>query len=344
MWPYFCKQLTEWYSNCECPGTGSERKKERKKETNACLGGIGRLLAPQRRENPRPCTTRKDGAPRDTLEDRLSATRRKKKQIPQCVRDDSGGEGAVANILEVGDADFTGVKAVGGEVAEEGEEGYALAERGVFFGIFAVGNQVEDFFLLVWCALHEDIAVAVRAGGIQPEEPAAKLQLIFGVFAGEQIDEFRRAGFHRAPGFFILGDDGIAQKQERRVFCDGKIFWRVRARRSSSLLLVHHLVDVLGGLRGNNLQHRASGRAEGEGAKDVAAGYGFVRHGGPHNGKRKDLTQGAQRTQRAQRRRENGQWSWLNPVLSWIDQSCRDRAQHAAPLQRTGWMRLGGAC
>src|SRR5260370_38332667 len=87
------------------------------------------------------------------------------------------GEGGVANILEVGDADFTGVKAVGGEVAEEGEEGYALAERGVFFGIFAVGNQVEDFFLLVWCALHEDIAVAIRANGIQPEKAAAELQL-----------------------------------------------------------------------------------------------------------------------------------------------------------------------
>jgi len=54
------------------------------------LGGIGRLLALQRRENPHPCTTRKDGAPRDTLEGRLSATRRKKKQIPHCVRDDIG--------------------------------------------------------------------------------------------------------------------------------------------------------------------------------------------------------------------------------------------------------------
>src|SRR5260370_33867342 len=79
-----------------------KRKKERKKETNACLGGIGRLWAPQRRENPRPCTTRKDGAPRDTLEDRLSATRRKKKQIPQCVRDDSGGEGAGRRTARLG--------------------------------------------------------------------------------------------------------------------------------------------------------------------------------------------------------------------------------------------------
>src|SRR5260370_15490332 len=241
------------------------------------------------------------------------------------------GEGGVANILEVGDADFAGVEAVGGEIAQEGEEGHSLAEPRILFGVFAIGDEVEDFFFLLGRALHEDFVVAVRAGGIQPEEPAAKLQLIFGVFAGEQIDEFRRAGFHRAPGFFILGDDGIAQKQERRVLCDGKIFWRVRARRSSSLLLVHHLVDVLGGLRGNNLQHRASGRAEGEGAKDVAAGYGFVRHGGPHNGKRKDLTQGAQRTQRAHRKRGNGQWTLLKPVLSWVDPSFRDKSQHTVP-------------
>jgi len=31
----------------------------------------------------------------------------------------------VLPILEVGDADFAGVEAVAGEVAEEGEEGYA---------------------------------------------------------------------------------------------------------------------------------------------------------------------------------------------------------------------------
>src|SRR6266436_2412380 len=78
-----------------------KRKKERKKkkETNACLSGIGRPLPPQRRENPHPCTTRKDRAPRDTLEDRLSATRRKKKQIPHCVRDDIEEGGAERRVV-----------------------------------------------------------------------------------------------------------------------------------------------------------------------------------------------------------------------------------------------------
>src|SRR5258708_28312067 len=96
-------------------------------------------------------------------------------------------EGGVADVLEVGDADFAGVEAVGGEVAEEGEEGYALAEPGVFLGVLAIRNEVQDFFLLLWRALHEDVAIPIRASGIQPEKPAAELQLIFGIFAGEQI-------------------------------------------------------------------------------------------------------------------------------------------------------------
>src|SRR6266481_3034644 len=45
----------------------------------------------------------------------------------------------------------------------------------------------------------------------------------------------------------------------------------------------------------------------------------------PH-GKRKDLTQ---RAQRALRRGENGQGRWLNPLPLWIDRSCREGAQHA---------------
>ena len=57
-------------------------------------------------------------------------------------------EGGVADVLEVGDADFAGVEAIAGEIAEEGEKGYSLAEGGVFFDVFAIGDEVEDFFLL----------------------------------------------------------------------------------------------------------------------------------------------------------------------------------------------------
>src|SRR5258708_1919447 len=84
-------------------------------------------------------------------------------------------EGGVGGVLEVGDADFAGVEAIGGEVAQEGEEGYSLAERRILFCVFAVGDQVEDFFLLVGGALHEDFAIAIRAGGIEPVEAAAEL-------------------------------------------------------------------------------------------------------------------------------------------------------------------------
>src|SRR3981189_2081895 len=118
----------------------------------------------------------------------------------------------VAYILEVGDADFAGVEAVSGEIAQKRKEGHALAEGAILFGIFPISDQVQDFCLLLSVAIHEDVAVTIRASGIHPEEPAAELKLIFRVLAGEEIDEFRRAGFHRAAGLFILGDDGVAQK------------------------------------------------------------------------------------------------------------------------------------
>ena len=172
-------------------------------------------------------------------------------------------QGGVADILEVGDANFAGVEAVAGEIAQEGEEGDSLAERGIFFGVLAVGDQVEDFFLLLWRALYEDVAITIGARAVQPEEPAAELQLILGIFAGEQIDEFGGAGFHRAAGFFVLGDDGVAEEQERGVLRDGKIFWGVGAGRGGGFFLVDHLVDVLGGFGGDDLQDGAGGRAEG---------------------------------------------------------------------------------
>src|SRR2546425_11097787 len=82
-------------------------------------------------------------------------------------------EGGVTYILEVGDADFAGVEAVAGEIAQKGKEGHSLAEGGIFFGIFAVGDQVEDFFLLLWGAFHEEVAVAVGTSGIEPVKAAA---------------------------------------------------------------------------------------------------------------------------------------------------------------------------
>src|SRR6267378_4060690 len=167
-------------------------------------------------------------------------------------------DGSITDILKVGDADFAGVEAVGGEIAEKGKEGHALAERAILFGIFPISDQVQDFRLLFTVAIHKDIAVTVRASGVQPEESAAKFQLIFRVLAGEEIDKFRRASLARAAGLFILGDDGVAQKRQRRVLRRGKIFRRVLPRRGRRFLLVHHLVDVLGGLRRDHLQHRSA--------------------------------------------------------------------------------------
>ncbi len=63
------------------------------------------------------------------------------------------GERGVADVLQVGDADFAGVKSVAGEVAHEREEYHSLAQSGVGFCIFAESDQVEDGFSLLWRAI-----------------------------------------------------------------------------------------------------------------------------------------------------------------------------------------------
>src|SRR5882762_8400330 len=156
-------------------------------------------------------------------------------------------EGGVTYISEVGDADLAGVEAVAGEAAEEGEEGHALTERGVLLGVFPEGDEVQNFFLLLRGAFHENLAVAVGAEAVQPEESAAEAQLIFFVLAGQQVDEFRSAGFDRAAGFFVLGNNRVAERNERRILRRGEKFRSVLPSRGRGFLLVHHLVDVLGG-------------------------------------------------------------------------------------------------
>src|SRR6266850_2908666 len=215
-------------------------------------------------------------------------------------------QGGVTNILEVGDADLAGVEAVAGEAAQEGEEGHALAERGILFGVFPEGDQIQDFFLLFRGAFQENFAVAVGAEVVQPEKSAAEAQLIFFIFAGEQINKFRGAGFDRAARFFVLGNNRVAERDERSVLRPREEFQSVLPCRSRGLLFVHHLVDVLGGSRWNHLQHRTARRSKGESAEDVAAAYGFVGHGLLSERKEKELNAEAQRAQRCCAPRRDG--------------------------------------
>src|SRR2546425_12251173 len=69
-------------------------------------------------------------------------------------------EGGVTYILEGGDADFAGVEAVAGEIGQKGKEGHSLAGGGIFFGIIAVGDQVEDLFLVLWGGVRGAAGVA----------------------------------------------------------------------------------------------------------------------------------------------------------------------------------------
>ena len=82
------------------------------------------------------------------------------------------GEVGVALVSEVLDPDFAGEESVCGELAQEGEEFDRLTEAFVLFQTFAIGDEVEDFLLLLRRAIQIGLAIAGRAGGVEPFEAA----------------------------------------------------------------------------------------------------------------------------------------------------------------------------
>src|SRR5271169_3400596 len=116
------------------------------------------------------------------------------------------GKRSIPDVLEVFDADLAGVKAVAGHLAKAGKESYTLAERGIRFRVFAIGEEVEDIFSLRGSGIEKGAAVLVDTEIIEPHQAAAEFKLIIVVLAGEEIDEFRRAGFNGSAGFFIRGN------------------------------------------------------------------------------------------------------------------------------------------
>src|SRR5947207_13873867 len=108
------------------------------------------------------------------------------------------GEEGIALVAQVLDANFAGEEAIGGKVAEKREELYGLDEGFLLLGILAKGDQVEDFRLLLRCAVESGLSIASGAGRVEPLQPAAKAFLKIRVLAGDQIDEFRSAGLDRA--------------------------------------------------------------------------------------------------------------------------------------------------
>src|SRR5215469_1438945 len=118
----------------------------------------------------------------------------------------------------------------------------------------------------------------IGAVAVQPEKTTAEPQLILLVFAGKEIDELGSSGFDRTTGFFVFGDDHVAQNHKRRVLCCREVFWRVVSCWRGSLFLVDHLMNVFGSLGGNDLQDGTSSGADSERTKDVTAGDGLVGH------------------------------------------------------------------
>src|SRR5207237_9576843 len=84
--------------------------------------------------------------------------------------------GAVADVAEVGDADFAGVVAVASHVAKKREERNALAERGILPRVFAEGNEVENFLFLFWSTLEKKLAAMIRGVSHRPKKYTANRQ------------------------------------------------------------------------------------------------------------------------------------------------------------------------
>lgn len=132
------------------------------------------------------------------------------------------GESRVANVLEIFDADFAGVKAVAGHLAKMRKESDALGERRIGHGVFAIGDEVESFFLLRGGGIEEGGTVLVGAEIVKPHEAAAECKLVVFVFAGEEIDELGCAGFNRSARRIVLGNNGVAEEDECGVLVRGK--------------------------------------------------------------------------------------------------------------------------
>src|SRR5579859_6132042 len=98
------------------------------------------------------------------------------------------------------------------------------------------------------------MGVAVGAKTVQPHQPSAKGELILLIFTGEQIDEFRRASFHGAAGFVVLGDNRVAKRGERVVLVWRKIFWDVLSGWRCRFFTVNHLVSIFRGFCRDDLQ------------------------------------------------------------------------------------------
>ena len=84
--------------------------------------------------------------------------------------------------------------------------------------------------------------------------PPPRLQLILGIFAGEQINKLGRTRFFCAAGFAVGGNDGLAQSLKGFVLLGWEKFRSVNSGRRRGLFRGHHVVRVFCCLRRNYSQ------------------------------------------------------------------------------------------
>ena len=74
----------------------------------------------------------------------------------------------IADIAQVIDADFTGKKSVGGQLAQKAEELDSLPQTRILLRVLSIGDQVQNLFLLRRGAIQVRLFIAVDAGIVEP--------------------------------------------------------------------------------------------------------------------------------------------------------------------------------
>src|SRR5438034_327438 len=143
---------------------------------------------------------------------RMTALRLRHRRAP--IETKQKGVPYIAQIL---DPNLAGEEAIGSHLPKKGKEIHPWKQLGILFSARAISYQVENYFLLLRGTFEKCHAVPVLALTIQPHHATAKSQLVFRILAGEQVNKFRRPGFHGPAALAVGWNDGLAKRLKRFV-------------------------------------------------------------------------------------------------------------------------------
>src|SRR5208282_2963741 len=184
---------------------------------------------------------------------------------------------SIADVAQIGDADLAGEETVGGKLAKKSEEFNALPQAGIFLRVLTVGDLVENFILLIRCAIEIDLAIAIEAVVVEPHHSSAESELIILVLACDQVDEFGSAGLDGSFGVSVGRNDRLAERLQGLIEMRREELGRIDLVFRRGLFFAHHAMRVFSGFERNHTQDRAGDGGYGERFQNVSARDGHSR-------------------------------------------------------------------